>query len=691
MRVVRFSHKCVGTNANTAGKSARATLWLRKVCAIVFSIVCANQTLRAQTQSIAPQQPTGLGLIRPYEASKFPPVRLQNSTRLRTLIRAGKLYLTVQDAIALALENNIDIEFDRYNALLAQWNVERAEGGGALPGVPSTSSQVSSVTSGEGVAGTQAAAGVSTSGRSISSTNLLGASITQIGSVTPTLDPVVQAGALVSHLSAPQADSIQSGVTNLVSNTRIYNASISQGIISGGTITLSYKDQYLSENAPSDVLNPQSATTLSFSFRHNLLQGFGVGVNSRTITVNKANLKVNDLNFKTEVMGVVADVLNLYYGLVADYEDVKAKQRAVEVAQRFYEDNKKQLQIGTLAPLDVTTAEAQVASSQLDLVTSQATLQQQQVSLKNLLSRTSTADPLLANADIVALDRIIVPEKDDLPPVKDMVAIANANRPDIEVERLNIINDKTNALNTQNGTLPTLAVLAGGSAQGLAGVQQYYELPPSEQALFPRPLNPSSLPPGFTICPPSKSSTQAVCEVPSQSLVGGIGNALGQMIRRDYPTENVGAYIAPTVRNRPSVADQEIDQLSIRQTELQHAKNISQIAVDVSNQVVGIQQARARYQAAVKNRILEEQLLDAEQKKFRLGASTTFNVVQQQRDLATAQSAEVAALAAYSNARVSLEQTLGTTLRDNNVLVEEAQTGRVARSSVLPAFFPFYR
>jgi outer membrane protein len=286
---------------------------------------------------------------------------------------------------------------------------------------------------------------------------------------------------------------------------------------------------------------------------------------------------------------------------------------------------------------------------------------------------------------IIPLDRIDVPDNDELPPVKDLIAIAKANRPDIEAERLNIINDETNALNTANGTLPTLAVLAGASTQGLAGGLQYGPIPKNE---LPSSALNGVIPSGLVPCPPSKAQISPVCAVTDPYFVGGIGNALGQMIRRDFPTQNAGAYSLPTIYNRVSVADQVIDKLSIRQAQLQNAKDINQIAVDVSNQAVAVQQARARYQAAVRNRILEQQLLDAEQKKFSLGASTTFNVVQQQRDLATAQSNEVAALASYSNARISLNQTLGTTLEANHVSVGEAVSGRVARPSVLPASLP---
>jgi len=364
-------------------------------------------------------------------------------------------------------------------------------------------------------------------------------------------------------------------------------------------------------------------------------------------------LNASDLTFRGQVIAVVVNVLDLYYGLAADYEDIKAKQSALAVAQQFYQNNKKQVELGTMAPLDITTAEAQVASSQQDLVTSQTSLQQQEIQLKNVLSRTGPADPLLKEVQIVPIDHIIVPEKDNLPPLKDLVARALASRTDIALEKVNLTNARVSALATENGVLPTLEGLATLRQAGLAG-----------------PVNPAGIQPA------------------DPYFVGGIGNALGQVFHRNFATQSGGGFLSATLRNQTAHADYAIDQLQLRQSELQNQKDRNEIVVDVSNQVTGMQQARVRYEAAVKNRVLEQQLLEAEQKKFSLGASTTFLVVTQQRDLATAQSNEVAALVAYSNARVSLDQILGTTLDENHISIQEALSGNVARNSTVPASPP---
>jgi outer membrane protein TolC len=628
-------------------------------------------------EAITPVMPRG-GLFGSYSAPQVPPARLGNSSRLSGLIQGGKLYLTAQDAIALALENNIDIESDRYNALIAQWNYRRQQAGGPLPGVPSGSSQAGSVQSGEGVAGSQAAAGVNSGGGSNGS-NSTNATISQIGPVTPTLDPSFSSAETFSHKSTPQSNPTQSQVANLIDNTRNYTETYNEGFIYGGKGSLSFSNSYLNENAPSDLLNPQNGTSLSLSLQQNLLYGFGKALNARNITIAKANIGINDFSFKTQVIAVVVSVLNGYYALAADYEDLKARRQELSVAQRFFEDNKKQVQIGTMAQLDVTTAEAQVATSEQDLVVSETTLEQDQVTLKNLLSRNGLADPLLANAEIIPLDRIEVPEKDTLPPFKEALAVAMTNRADLETDRLNLINSKINTLGTSNGVLPSLVAFGSAQSQGLSG---------TPHTIFAGPIPAGTpIPQGYGACPPSYGPN-TICETPIKEFNGSLPTALGQMIRRDFPSQSGGVFFGPTLRNRQARADQSIDQLSLRQTELQNERTINQVGVDVSNQLIGLQQARIKYQAAVKSRVLEEQLLDAEQKKFSLGASTTFNVVTQQRDLATAQATEVSTLAGYSQARILLDQTLGITLKTNHVEIGEVQNGQLSRKSVLQDNLP---
>jgi outer membrane protein len=616
----------------------------------IFTVtLCSVALLGAQEPTIEPVR-ASTPLLRSYEPAQIPTVRLLNSGRLGSLVRAGMLYLTVQDAIALALENNIDLEVARYNPILSEWQLERSQAGGALPGVPSSAANAGNVANGQGVAGSQAAAGVNTGSNGNSAAASTNATIAQIGPIAQTLDPVIQENTVFSHQTAPQADTVQSVLPVLISNTRNSSFSYAQGFLIGGNVTVSYKDSYLNENAPTDVLNPSSAPSLSITYQQNLLRGFGVAVNARTIEVSRLNVKASELNFKTQISTTVNQVLNVYYALSATYEDIRAKSNAIEVAQKFYDNSKLQEEAGTLARLDVTTAEAQLASAQYDLVNSQTNLQQQQLQLKNLLSRNGIADPVLASVEIVPLDRIAVPDSDDLPPLKDLLETALKNRSDLAAERLGITSSEISALGTRNGILPLLLGIATESDAGLAGK-------------------------------PKTAVSSFGVETANPYFDGGIGDALGQVLRRNFPTNRVAAVFQTPLRNDQAQADFAIDQLQLRQSQIQLGKDLNQVAVDVSNYVVAMRQARGRYRAAVQTRILQQQLLDAEQKKLAGGASTLFNVVQQQRDLVASQSAEIAALVDFSNARLALDQTLGTTLEVNHVSLDDARAGKVQRLS----------
>ncbi|HTR36584.1 MAG TPA: TolC family protein [Bryobacteraceae bacterium] len=620
----------------------------RKLMAIALCL-----TSLTWAQQIGPVRPQAPVMVRPYLPVTVPSVRLENSSRLQQLIRAGMLYLTAQDAIALVLENNIDLEVSRYNPFISEWNLERAEAGGALPGVPSGASQAGSVASGQGVLGSQSAAGVTAPGASLSKGGTTNATISQIGPVTPNLDPIVQETTSFAHTSSPQVDSVQSQVANLIQATHVYTGSYQQGVISGGVVSVNYSEHYLNENAPSDVLNPSVAPSLGISIQHNFLRGFGAATNARTITVSRMNLNTTELNFKNQVMGLVSQVLNLYYGLAADYEDLRAKRTASETAQTFLKDVRRQIEIGSEAPSDVITAESQAESASQAVSDADATLRQQELSLENLITRTGTADPLLANVRIIPMDSVTVPPADSLPPVDQMVRQALANRPDLAAELASEKANQINSLGTKNGILPTLQGIAVTSQAGLAGT--------------PRTVTFD----GFT-------------EHADPRFKGGIGTALGQVFHRDFATDVAGVFYQSPIRNRQAQADYAIDQLQLRQTQLTNRKDFSQVEVDVRNGVVALEQARARLEAAQKNRELEQQLYDGEAQRFRLGASTPYNVAVQQRDLINAQSTELAAKVAYVNARIGLDQTLGATLEVNHVTLEEAKSGKISRPSTAP-------
>jgi outer membrane protein len=637
-------------------------LW-RRAIAVGLCFVCAGPAGLAQdagqTQnlSVDPVRPSASVFWRPYIAAEVPEVSLANSSRLRDLIRAGNLYLSARDAVALALENNLDVHIARFNRPSLEWRLERVEAGGALAGVPSGATQSASVASGQGVIGSQQAAGVSAG--NTGATRNSNTTVSQVGPVTQTLDPTIQEGTTFSHRTLPQANTRQSIVAALVQGKHDYTASFQEGFLTGGSVSLTYNEHYLNENAPTDILNPSVAPSLAISIQHNLLQGFGIAVNARNITVAKLNLRMSDLNFRTQLEGTVANVLNTYYALAGDYDDLKAKQGALDTAQRFYDESRRRLDLGALAALDVTTALNQTAISRQNLINSQAAVDQQEVQLKNLISRTGTGDPLIAGVRIIPTDHLAIPSTDDLPPVKELVQKALANRSDLLTQAATIKTSEVSALGTENGLLPTVQAFSTLSNAGTAGTRQ-------------------------TVTNPATGSTSTA----DPYFDGGIGNALGQIFRRNYPSESIGVFARAPIHNRQAQADYGIDQLQLRQQQLGTAKAANQAQVDVMNAVVAIQQSKSRYEAAVQNRILQQQLLDAEQKRFSLGASTSYNVVVQQRDLANAQSSELASLVTYQSARTNLDRTTGATLATSGVSIAEAQSGRISQTSSLPAVQP---
>jgi outer membrane protein len=615
----------------------------RQLIAVLLAATCSGQEME-----VSVQRPSGSILTRPYRATTVPPVLTHNSNRIHDLIRAGKLYLTAQDAIALAIENNLDLEVDRYGPLAAEWAVERAEAGGVLPGVTGRNQAVNAVTGGQGVVGSEQTAGVATSsGGGGQSTG--GAIINQIGPITPNLDAVLQNTSAFSHTTTPQPELLASQTVSLVDTRHIFNTFVQQGLVSGGYVQVTANESYLNENAPSDVINPSVAPVVQVFARHNFLQGFGVAVNSRFIRVAKRNVQASNETFQSQLLNLVANVLNLYWDLVSDQEDLKARQLTLDVAKKFYEGTKKEIEIGAIAKVDIYRAEAEFNTREREQAISLATIRQQENLLKNALSRNGLEDPELDQAEVVPLDSIQVPESEDLPPLRELLARALAKRPDVRLAKINDGNGEILALGTANGILPQLQGTGVLTAHGLAGA--------------PNPVS---------------------GEVPAPGSVGGLGTALGQVFRGEYRDRKGSLLFVGTLGNRVAQGDYGVDQLQLRQGDLIERRNMNQIVVDISNQMVALKQARARFATARDTRALQEQLLEKEQQKFQLGSSTLDDVIAVQRSLAGARSTEVATLATFSRARVSLDQVLGETLEKNHVSVSEALGGRLNYKSNPP-------
>jgi outer membrane protein TolC len=602
--------------------------------------------LTAQQQSpIYVQKPQAPILIRPYLAPFVPPIRLANSSRLHSLLRAGKLYLTVQDTIALAIENNLDLEVARYGPVLAQWAVERQQAGGALRGATSNSSQVGSVASGQGVTGSIQSAGLGNNGSGGSTGNSGTSVVQQIGPVAPNYDPTLQNSTTFSHITTPYSNLQVAEINPVVDTTHDYSTKLQQGIETGGTYYIRQDEHYLNENAPSDNLNPSEAPLVFLYAQHYLLQGFGTGLNTRYIRIAKKNEIASQETFRSQLLDLVANVLNLYYDVVSGNDELKARQTAVDIARKFYDDTKNEIGIGVLAQIELPRAEVEVSGRRQDLLIAQADLRQRETLLKQALVR--TPDAMVDEAEIVPLDRIEVPKTDDLPSFRELVATAMAKRPDVVVSKIRDETAVINALGTENALLPTAIAYGTTWNAGVAGTPQLSNGNPP----------------------------------PNPYLVGGLGTAFGQVLRRNFPNEKYGVQIAAPLKNRQAQGDYGIDQLQLRQNDVSGQRTNNSIVVDISRQMIALRQSRSRYSQAVNTRQLQEELLKAEQAKFSYGTSTISGVIIVQRALVAAQTSEVGAAAAYERARISLDQVLGQTLEVNHVSVEEGLLGKIGEAA----------
>ncbi len=617
---------------------------------LLLIISAGSLLLQAQSSPVSVQSARVPGAIKPYLAPTIPPIRLQNSSRLGGLFRAGNLYLTVQDALALAIENNLNLEISRYGSLLAESALDRARAGGANRGVPAGNAQISSVNAGVGVNGSAASAGLGGGGGGGGGNGGGGgATIQQIGSVVPNFDPTLQNTTLFSHQTAPQANTVLSQTDALISSQHTYNSLVSQGFLTGGQAQFREFQQTFRENAPGDFINPSSSVRMDLILRQPLLRGFGIALNNRSIRIAKINTSVAREQFRAQLLDLVSSVLNLYYNLVAANDEVKARQRALEIAQKFREDTKKEIAAEAIPAIQLPRAEAEVSTRNQELLIAQAQVKQLEVLLKEAVSHSE--DRQLDAAGIVLVDRLEFPAEEEMPPLRDMVATAMKKRPDVAVAKYREETDKIDLAGTENPLLPNLNVNLQTYNRGVGGVGHVVD-----------------------------------GKQPNENFVGGYTNAFGQIFTLDFPNNAGSISFSASLGNRGAQADYGISQLQYRQTQVSNQRRTNTIVVDISARVAALQQARSRYLAAKDTRTLQEQLLQADQQRFSSGSrNTTFNTLMtDERALVNAHISEVNALASYARARTQLDQVLGETLEKNNISFDEGMKGQVERVSQLP-------
>jgi hypothetical protein len=415
-------------------------------------------------------------LLGPYKPALVPPLQLGNSGRMEMLLKGGNLYLTVNDAIALALENNLDVEVQRYGTPIAAANLLSAKAGGALrgviPGVTGGPSSATALTAGSGTTGTNSATTPTTgttTGGSTTTTSTNAGVAQQTGTAVPDLDPYISGLAQVAHITTPESNTIVTGTSELVQAQNTGQVTYNQSFLTGTSYSFGYSDIYSNSNSYGNLINPSRTASLTFAFNQELLQGFGFAVNDRFIVQARNNIEYADLQFRLQVITTIVSVQDLYWDLVYFLDDVKAKQEALAYNQTLYTDNKKQVEVGTLAPLEIVRAEAAVASAQQDLIISQTRVLQQETTLKSYLSRTGVASPLIAAAHVIPTDRIRVPDQEQIQPIQDLTALALSSRPEIAEQRITVQNAKVNSLGSKSALLPTLNLFGSLGNNGRSG------------------------------------------------------------------------------------------------------------------------------------------------------------------------------------------------------------------------------
>jgi outer membrane protein TolC len=596
--------------------------------------------------------------LRWYTATNYPAPRLSNTPRLDDLLRDGKIYLSLSDAVTLALENNFDIAIARINLDIADTDVLRARAGSNLRGVSAgivantLGGTSSTITGGGGPGGTSQGTGGTGTGA-----NGLVLSTNGSGPVPYNMDPVLT-GALQYQTQTQQQQNLlfSGGLSSLYTDTSTYNFTYQQGFGTGTLFNLGFQNSRVTSNNPFDTYSPALTTAFTATVTQHLLQGFGTGIQDRFILQAKNNRRITDSAFRQQLLYTINQVENIYWGLVSAYEDEQAKERQLTQSTQLTEDNRKQLQIGTLAPLDVVNSDASVAADKQALIQSQTNLEYQQLIMKQAIAR-NLNDPQLSAAPVVPTDRVALdrlPEEDQ--PIESLISEAYANNPQIEQAVLNMKNNRITIKAEKNGLLPVLDAFAFYGATGLGGAQ-----------------NPGAL--DFNTGQPYPPGT-----FPDITY----GTALGDLFNSSSPNTGVGVNLTIPLRNRTAQADQARSQMELRQSEMRLQQLYTQIRIQIINGRYALTNDRAQVDAARAQHDYAGQSLIAEQKKYRLGASTSANVLQQGRNLAIAENSLISATAAYAKDRAALLELLATTLDRYNINLVDAAGGTIAQAPSIP-------
>ncbi|MGC1450665.1 MAG: TolC family protein [Candidatus Sulfotelmatobacter sp.] len=642
-------------------------LWAQQVPASPSAPPAAPQPQDLHVRDYSSPRSAFPHVLRPYMAQELAQPNLGNSARMDSLLRDGKIYLSIDDAVALALENNLDLEIARYNLNIAAADLLRAKSGANILGV---NTGVVQNTPGGGVGGLGGTVGSGTGGTTVAAggagtgTNGLVGSTLGIGSPITSFDP-----ALVSTLQLDknntESTSALSPVPVLAQNTYTASFGYTQGFQWGTTLSVGFNNTHLTTNNPTSLLSPSLSSNFQFRVTQNLLQGFGSLPNLRFIRIAKNNREISDVAFRLQVLTTVDQVENMYWDLVFAYENVRVQEESLTYAQKALDDSKRQAQVGTVPPIQVVSAQSTVATDQQNLIVAQNNLQLQQLLMKNALSR-SIEDPVLAEADVVPTSTMQLPDQEPVVPIQDLINDALQHRAELAESRIDLNSRDLSSKAVRNALLPSLDAFAYYGGSGVGG----------DLAL------PACTGAGTGTCyktvPPPFTNANSV----------SYASTLNQLVNATAPDKGIGLSLTIPLRNREAQANQVRAELEYRQAQVRLHQLENQIRIEVRNAQFDVHQNRAAVQAAQSAVDLAGQTFDADQQKLKVGLTTQTAILQDAATLTTTESNLVSAKAAYEKSRIELDRATGLLLDHAGINVADATRGQVTHLPNVPYVAP---
>ncbi len=615
--------------------------------------------------------------VGPYTPRHLAEPNMANSSRIDSLMRNGKLYLSLNDAVALALENNLDIAISRYNLNIADTDILRARAGASILGV---NAGVVLNTPGGGEGGIGANSGASTGGTSLGSggagggTNGLVSSTLGLGPVINSFDPVLTGTLQEDHYSQ-LATSIFQGVlpgSSLAQNTGTVDFAYNQAFQWGTNLTVGFNNTRQTTNSFFTNRSPQLNSNFRATITQHLLQGFGFAANTRFIRIAKNNRELSDVAFRLQIIDSVDQIENIYWDLVYAYENARVQNESLAFAQKTLSDTKKQVEIGSLAPIETVRAQSTVAQDQQLVTAAETNLQLEQLLMKNALTR-SLKDPMLANAEVIPVSTMQVPAEEPVVPIDELINEALRHRAELVESRIDLNSRQLSNKAVRSALLPTVDLFAYYGGAGVGGTQNPSNLCSN--------LDPSLQ--GFGCA----GADQAAGQTPIATSVG-LGGTYNQLINSTAPDKGIGLQLNIPLRNRAAQAVQIRSELEYRQAQMRLQQIENQVGIEIRNAQFAVQQNRASVDSARAAVELGRQSLDAEQKKYQFGTSTNTLVLQYQSQLATAESTLVNALVAYEKSRVELDRATGQLLDHQSINIDDAARGQVTRLPNVPYIAP---